>query len=79
MLDEYRKDPFMLRVIIFVMIDDYPALFTLSFLFKGNVGCTVCTDGTYYMSLSASKKMAYMRHKHFLLKGHRYHMRKMDK
>jgi hypothetical protein len=31
------------------------------------------------VSLFASKKIVYMRHKRFLLKGHRYHMRKMDK
>jgi hypothetical protein len=29
MLDEYRKDLFTLRAIIFVTINDYPALFTL--------------------------------------------------
>jgi hypothetical protein len=31
------------------------------------------------VSFSASKKIVYMRHRHFLLKGHRYHLRKMDK
>jgi hypothetical protein len=31
------------------------------------------------VSLAASKKIVYMRHKRFLLEGHRYHMRKMDK
>jgi hypothetical protein len=31
------------------------------------------------VSFSASKKIVYTRHTHFLLKGHRYHMRKMDK
>jgi hypothetical protein len=31
------------------------------------------------MSLSASKKIVYMRRRHFLLEGHRYHMQKMDK
>jgi hypothetical protein len=29
-LDEYLKESFMLRAIIFVTINDYPALFTLS-------------------------------------------------
>jgi hypothetical protein len=29
MLDEYRKDSFTLRTIIFVTIKDYPTLFTL--------------------------------------------------
>jgi hypothetical protein len=79
MLDEYHKDSFILRAIIFDMINDYPALFTLSSQFKEKVGCTVCIDGTSYMSLTATKKIVYMRHKHFLLEGHRYHMWKMDK
>jgi hypothetical protein len=67
MLDEYRKDSFMLRAILFVMINDYPSFFTLSSQFKGKVGSTVCIDGTAYVSLSASKKIMYMRHIRFLL------------
>jgi hypothetical protein len=31
------------------------------------------------VSLTISKKIVYMRHKHFFLEGHRYRMRKMDK
>jgi hypothetical protein len=73
-LDEYRKDSFTLRAIIFVTINDYPALFTLSGQFKGKVGCTTFIDKTAYVSLAASKKIVYMRHKHFLLEGHRYRM-----
>ena len=55
MLVEYRKDSFKLRAIIFVITYDYPALFTLSGQFKGDVGCMVCIDGTHYVSLNASK------------------------
>jgi hypothetical protein len=69
-LDDYRKELFTLRAIIFVTINDYPALFTLLGQFKGKVGFVVCTDGTAYMSLTASKKIVYMRHRHFLSKGH---------
>jgi hypothetical protein len=78
-LDEYRKESFTLRAIIFVTINDYPALFTLSGQFKGKVGCVVCIDGTAYMFLTASKKIVYMRHRRFLSKGHRYRKKKMDK
>jgi hypothetical protein len=67
MLDEYRKDLFTLRAIIFVTINDYPALFTLSGQFKGKVGCIVCIDETAYVSLAASKKIVYMRHKRFFI------------
>jgi hypothetical protein len=63
----------------FFTINDYPALFTLLGQFNGNVGCTICIDGTAYVSLSASNKIVYMNHIRFLLEGHRYHMRKMDK
>jgi hypothetical protein len=45
----------MLRAIIFVTINDYLALFTLSGQFTGKVGCVVCIYGTAYMSLTASK------------------------
>jgi hypothetical protein len=79
MLDEYRKESFTLRAIIFVTINDYPALFTLSGQFKGKLGCVVCIDGTAYVYLTASKKIAYMRHRRFLSKGHRYRQKKMDK
>ena len=79
MLDEYRKESFTLRAIIFVTINDYPALFTLSGQFKGKLGCVVCIDGTAYVSLTATKKIVYMRHRRFLSKGHRYRQKKMDK
>jgi len=72
MFDEYRKKSFTLRAIIFVMINDYPALFTLSGQFNGKLGCVVCIDGTAYVSLTAFKKIVYMRHKRLLSKGHRY-------
>jgi response regulator of citrate/malate metabolism len=78
-LDEYRKESFTLRAIILVTINDYPALFTLSGQFKGKVGCVVCIGGITYMSLTASKKIVYMRHRRFLSKGHRYRQKKMDK
>ena len=64
--DEYRKESFTLRAIIFVTINDYPALFTLSGQFKGKFGCVVCIDDTAYVSLTASKKIVYMRHRRFL-------------
>jgi hypothetical protein len=78
-LNEYHKESFTLRAIIFVMINDYPALFTLSGQFNGKVGCVVCIDETAYMSLTASKMIVYMRHRRFLSKGHRHRQKKMDK
>jgi hypothetical protein len=51
----------------FFTINDYPALFTLLGQFNGNVGCTICIDGTAYVSLSASNKIVYMNHIHFFI------------
>jgi hypothetical protein len=59
---EHQKYSFMLRAMIFIMIKDYPDLFTLLGQFKGNIGCIVCIDGTAYMSLYEFKKIVYMRH-----------------
>jgi hypothetical protein len=79
MLDEYCKDSSTLRAIIFVMINDYAALFTLLDWFKGKVGCAICIDGNAYVSLCAFKKIVYMRHKHLLSKEHMYRLQNMDK
>jgi len=79
MLYEYRKESFTLRAIIFVTINDYPTVFTLSGQLKVKLGCVVCIDGTAYVSLTASKKIVYIRHKCFLSKGHTYRQKKMDK
>jgi hypothetical protein len=72
MMDASRKEKFTLKAIIFVTITDYPDLFSLSRQIKGKTGCVVCIDGTCYMYLKGSNKMVYMRHRQFLVKGHRY-------
>jgi hypothetical protein len=79
MLDEYRQESFTMRAIIFVTINDYPALFTLSGQFKGKLGCVIYKDETAYVFLDASKTIVYMRHRRFLSKGNRYRLQKMDK
>ena len=72
MWDEYRQEQFTLRAIIFVTINDYPALFSVSGQIKGKTTCVVCLDGTSYVYLKGSNKIVYMWHKRFLLKSHRY-------
>jgi len=79
MWDEFRKEPFTLKAMIFVTINDYPALFSLSGQFKGKVGFVVCLDETSHVFLAASNKLVYMRHRHFLPRGHRYRLKRMDK
>jgi hypothetical protein len=79
MWDEFRKEPFTLKAMIFVTINDYPALFSLLGQFKGNVGCVVCLDKTSHVYLTASNKLVYMRHRRFLPRGHKYQLKRMDK
>ena len=79
MIDAFRKETFTLRAIIIVTINDYSALFSLSGQFKGKVGCVECIDGTWHVSLPASNKIVYMRHRRWLSEGHKYHLQKMNK
>jgi hypothetical protein len=79
MWDEFRKESFTLKAIIFVTINDYPALFSISGQFKEKVGCVVCLDENSQVYLAASNKLVYMRHRRFLPMGHRYRLRRMDK
>jgi hypothetical protein len=51
MWDELRKEPFTLKAMIFVTINDYPALFSLLGQFKGKVGCVVCLTKPYMCTL----------------------------
>jgi hypothetical protein len=46
MYDAFQQETFTLRAIIFVTINDHPALFALSGQFKGKTGCLVCLDNT---------------------------------
>jgi hypothetical protein len=62
MWDEYRQEYFTLRAIIFVTINDYPALFSMSGQIKGKTGCVVCINSTEFLFLPGSKKIVYMHH-----------------
>jgi hypothetical protein len=79
MWDEFCKEAFTLKIIIFVTINDYLALFSLSRQFKGKVGCVVCLDETSHRYLTTPNKLVYMRHRHFLPRGYKYRLKRMDK
>jgi hypothetical protein len=79
MWDEFCKESFTLKAMIFVTINDYRTLFSLSGQFKGKVGCVVCLDETSHVYLTASNKLVYMRHRHFLPRGHKYRLKRMNK
>jgi len=72
MWDEYRQEHFTLRAIIFVTINDYPALFALLGQIKGKTTCVVCVDKTASVYLTGSMKIVYMRHRRFLMSTHKY-------
>ena len=72
MYDVFRKEDFICRVIIFVTINDYLALFALSGQIKGKMGCLVFLDGTTWVYLDASKKIVYLRYRCFLKTTHKY-------
>jgi hypothetical protein len=78
MMDASLKE-LTLKAIIFVTITDYPGLFSLSGQIKGKTDYVVCIDGTCYTYLKGSNKMVYMRHKKFLVRGHRYRSAVMNK
>ena len=72
MWDEYRQEHFTLRAIIFVTINDYPALFALLGKIKGKTTCVVCVDKTASVYLTGSMKTVYMPHHRFLMSTHKY-------
>jgi hypothetical protein len=70
--DEFNKEHFNLKAIIFYTINDNPACLTLTGLVKGEIGCVICIDqmeSIYHPSLS---KLVYMWHRRFLPPKHRY-------
>jgi hypothetical protein len=44
--DEYKKEHFNLKVIIFCMINDNPTRLALTRQVKGKTGCVICVDQT---------------------------------
>jgi hypothetical protein len=72
MYDAFRQEDFTLRAIIFVTINDYPALFAMSGQIKGKMGCLVYLDDTKWVYLDGSKKVVYLRNRHFLKMDHKY-------
>jgi hypothetical protein len=77
MWDEYKKEHFKLKALLFVTITDLPGLGSLSGqVTKGYKGCVVCLDGTSAKFLKHSKKMVYMGHCRFLPSMHPYRKNK---
>jgi hypothetical protein len=71
--DEYNKQHFNLKVIIFYMINDNPARLSLIGQVKGKTTYVVCVDETESIYLPSSSKLIYMQHYRFLPHKHKYH------
>jgi hypothetical protein len=61
--DEYKQETFNFRALLFVTINDWPALGTLSGqLNKGYQACTHCLEETESFYLKYCRKVVYMGH-----------------
>jgi len=69
--DEYKQENFDLRALLFVTINDWPALSYLSGQSnKGYQACTHCLDETDSFYLKNCRKVVYMGHRRFLPLNH---------
>jgi len=69
--DEYKQETFILRALLFVTINDWPALGNLSGQSnKGYSACTHCYDETDCIYLKHCRKCVYMGHRRFLPPKH---------
>jgi len=69
--DEHKQEEFNLRTLLFVTINDWPALSNLSGQSnKGYNACTHCLDETESIYLEHCKKNVYNEHRRFLLAKH---------
>jgi Transposase family tnp2/Domain of unknown function (DUF4218)/Transposase-associated domain/Domain of unknown function (DUF4216) len=69
--DEYEQETFNLRALLFVTINDWPALSNLSGQSnKGYQACTHCLDETDSFYLKHCRKVVYMGHRRFLPLNH---------
>jgi hypothetical protein len=58
--DEYKKEHFNLKVIIFCTINDNSACLTLTGQVKGKIRCVIYVDQTESIYLPSSSKLVYM-------------------
>jgi hypothetical protein len=71
--DEYKKEHFNLKPIIFCTINDNPTRLALTGQVKGKIGCVICVDQMESIYLPSSSKLVYMQYHKFLSPKHRYH------
>jgi hypothetical protein len=70
--DEYKKEHFNLKNIIFYTINDNPTRLALIGQVKGRTRCVICVDQTESIYLLSSSKLVYMWHHRYLPPKNRY-------
>jgi hypothetical protein len=70
--DEYNKQHFNPKAIIFYTTNDNPARLSLRGQVKGKTTCVICVDKTKSIYLSSSSKLVYMWLSRFLPRKHKY-------
>ncbi|XP_054797583.1 uncharacterized protein LOC129302714 [Prosopis cineraria] len=71
--DAYKQEHFKLRVMIFTIINEFPAYENLSgYSVKGHNACPICEEDTHYHQLKHGRKIAYLGHRRFLDRYHPY-------
>ncbi|XP_021856680.1 uncharacterized protein [Spinacia oleracea] len=77
--DEYRKETFTLRVMLFCTINDFLAYGNLTGnIFKGYKACPICEEDTKAVQLRSSKKVVYPFQRVFLPHNHPYRWLRKD-
>jgi hypothetical protein len=71
--DEYSKQHFNIKAIIFCTINDNPACLALTGQVKGKTAHVICVDQIESIYLPSSSKLMYMWHHRFLPCKHKYH------
>jgi hypothetical protein len=72
MWDEYNRQYFNLKSIIFYTINDNPTRLSLTGHVQGKTWCVICVDQTELIYFPSSTKLVYMWHRIFLPRKHKY-------
>jgi hypothetical protein len=70
--DEYNKQHFNVKVIIFYTISDNPVRLSLTRQVKEKIRCVIYVDQTKSIYFPSSSKLVYMWHHIFLPRKHKY-------
>jgi hypothetical protein len=70
--DEYKKEHFNLKAIIFCTINDNLTRLSFTGQVKGKIGCVICVDQIESIYLQSLSKLLYMWYQRFFPPKHRY-------